>query len=140
MNDKKFNQGFTLIEIMMVVIIIAALAAMVVPRLSGRSEQAKVTVAKSDIESHLATALKLYELDNGNFPTTAQGLEALRMKPNTSPVPVSWNGPYIEKDAIDPWGRVYVYQSPGKHRPDYDLYSKGKDEQSGDDDITNWNL
>ena len=140
MTDSRFNRGFTLIEIMMVVIIIAALSAMVIPRLSGRSEQAKLAVAKSDIEAHLATALKLYELDNGNFPTTAQGLEALRVKPNTSPVPVSWNGPYIEKEPIDPWGRAYVYQSPGKHRPDFDLSSQGKDEKSADDDITNWSL
>jgi general secretion pathway protein G len=135
---KQNERGFTLIEIMMVVIIIAALSAMVIPRLSGRSEQAKVAVAKSDIEAHLATALKLYELENGSFPSTEQGLEALRSKPASSPVPANWNGPYIEKDAVDPWGRQYIYQSPGKHRPDYDLSSKGKDEQSADDDITNW--
>ena len=140
MNQVRLNKGFTLIEIMMVVIIIAALSAMVIPRMSGRSEQAKIAVAKSDIESHLATALKLYELDNGNFPTSEQGLSALRVKPNTSPVPVSWNGPYIEKEPMDPWGRAYVYQSPGKHRPDFDLYSKGRNDQSGDDDISNWDL
>ena len=132
------RRGFTLIEIMMVVIIIAALAAMVVPRLSGRSEQAKVAVARADIESHLTTALKLYELDNGNFPTTAQGLEALKSKPTASPVPVNWGGPYIEKDPTDPWGNTYIYQSPGKHRPDFDLYSKGKEDKSATDDITNW--
>ena len=139
MNDQRCNKGFTLIEIMMVVIIIAALSAMVIPRMSGRSEQAKIAVAKADIESHLATALKLYQLDNGNFPTTEQGLNALRLKPNTSPVPVSWNGPYIEKDSFDPWGKPYVYQSPGKHRPDFDLYSNGRDDKSDNDDINNWN-
>jgi len=132
------SKGFTLIEIMLVVIIIAALAAMVVPRLVGRSEQAKVSVARSDIDAHLATALKLYELDNGNFPTTNQGLQALRVKPATSPTPRNWNGPYIEKDPMDPWGAPYMYVSPGKRRTDYDLYSKGKDHTSEEDDITNW--
>lgn len=131
-------RGFTLIEIMMVVIIIGALAAMVIPRLTGRSEQAKTAIARADIESHLATALKLYELDNGNFPTTNQGLEALLKKPTTDPAVPNWNGPYLEKKPIDPWGRPYEYVSPGDHRPDYDLYSKGKSENKEDDDITNW--
>ena len=132
-------QGFTLVEIMMVVIIIAALSAMVIPRLVGRSESAKVSVAKSDIDAHLATALKLYELDNGNFPTTSQGLQALRSKSGLSPVPGNWNGPYVEKEPVDPWGHPYQYTAPGKHRPDYDLYSKGKDDNSDQDDIVNWN-
>lgn len=133
------RQGFTLIEIMLVVIIIGALSAMIIPRFSGRSDQAKASVAKSDIEAHLATALKLYELDNGSFPSTSQGLAALRVKTTANPVPKNWNGPYIEKDALDPWGRPYVYASPGDHRPaDYDLYSKGKNEGSADDDIVNW--
>ena len=135
---KMKKQGFTLVEILLVVIIIAALAAMVVPRLVGRSEQAKISVARSDIEAHLATALKLYELDNGNFPTTDQGLQSLRAKPITAPSPSNWNGPYIEKEPIDPWGSPYVYASPGKNRPDYDLYSKGKDQSSDEDDIVNW--
>ncbi|HOW36419.1 MAG TPA: type II secretion system major pseudopilin GspG [Candidatus Omnitrophota bacterium] len=130
--------GFTLIEIMLVVVIIGALAAMVVPRLTGRSEQAKATIARTDIESHLATALKLYELDNGNFPTTSQGLEALFIKPTGSPEAPNWNGPYVEKKPIDPWMRPYVYASPGDHRPDYDLYSRGRNENKEDDDITNW--
>ncbi|MBF0533364.1 MAG: type II secretion system major pseudopilin GspG [Candidatus Omnitrophica bacterium] len=132
------RRGFTLIEIMLVVIIIAALSAMVVPRLVGRSDQAKVSVAKSDIEGNLATALRLFELDNGFFPTTTQGLEALRVRPAAPPTPRNWNGPYIEKDPVDPWGNPYVYESPGKHRPDYDLYSKGRDASSPDDDIKNW--
>ena len=136
-SDQK-NMGFTLIEIMLVVIIIAALSAMVIPRLAGRSDQAKQTAAQADIEAHLATALKLYELDNSYFPTTSQGLEALRVKPSDNPVPANWNGPYVEKEPIDPWGHPYVYVSPGDHRSDYDLYSKGKDEKKDDDDITNW--
>ena len=132
------RQGFTLVEIMLVVIIIGALSAMIIPRLTGRSDQAKASVAKSDIDAHLATALKLYELDNGGFPTTSQGLMALRTQPSSNPIPKNWNGPYIEKDPTDPWGRPYVYASPGDHRPDYDLYSKGKNESSEDDDIVNW--
>ncbi len=132
------QKGFTLVEIMLVVIIIGALAMMVVPRLSGRSEQAKVAIARADIESTLATALKLYELDNGNFPTTSQGLDALLRKPTDSPVPRNWNGPYVERRPIDPWDNPYVYRSPGQHRSDYDLHSKGKNENSEEDDITNW--
>ena len=135
---KKNIKAFTLVEIMLVVIIIAALSAMVIPRLVGRSESAKVSVARSDIDAHLSTALKLYELDNGNFPSTSQGLQALLSKPSSSPSPQNWNGPYIEKEPIDPWGRPYLFASPGKHRPDYDLYSKGKDENSDQDDISNW--
>ncbi len=127
-----------MVEIMLVVIIIAALAAMVVPRFSGRSEQAKVSIARSDVEANLATPLKLYELDNGNFPTTSQGLEALRKKPTSNPEPRNWSGPYVEKAPIDPWGTSYVYESPGKHRSDYDLSSKGKDLESDEDDIVNW--
>lgn len=130
--------GFTLVEIMLVVVIIGAMAMMIVPRLSGRSEQAKVAIAKADIEATLATALKLYELDNGNFPTTSQGLDALLRKPTSSPVPTNWNGPYIEKSPFDPWGRTYQYRSPGEKRTDYDLSSEGKDEKSADDNITNW--
>ena len=112
---------------MLVVIIIGALAAMIIPRLAGRGEEAKAKVAKSDIDANLATALRLYELDNGSYPTTSQGLEALLVKPNTNPLPENWNGPYIEKAPLDPWGHPYVYVSPGEHRTDYDLSSKGKD-------------
>ncbi|MFH0753703.1 MAG: type II secretion system major pseudopilin GspG [Candidatus Omnitrophota bacterium] len=132
-----YRRGFTLIEIMLVVIIIGALAAMIVPRLAGRSEQAKIAVAKADL-SNIATALKLYELDNGTFPTTNQGLAALRERSSAVPVPKNWNGPYLEKESVDPWMNSYVYVSPGAHRSDYDLSSKGKDDASADDDITNW--
>jgi general secretion pathway protein G len=138
MSTREDRRGFTLIEIMLVVIIIGALAAMIIPRLSGRSEQAKASVAKADVQSHLATALKLYDLDNGMFPTTAQGLGALRQRPAGAPAPKNWGGPYIEQEPLDPWGNPYQYVSPGSHRPDYDLWSKGKDPDSSQDDITNW--
>ncbi|MDD5745884.1 MAG: type II secretion system major pseudopilin GspG [Candidatus Omnitrophica bacterium] len=130
------KSGFTLIELMLVVIIIGALAAMVLPRLAGRSEQARVAAARADVRANIATGLKLYELDNGQFPTTGEGLKALLTKPSTAN---NWNGPYLEKDPVDPWGRTYEYKSPGQHRPqDYDLFSLGKDGQEGNDDVTNW--
>ncbi len=137
-NDSQ--RAFTLIELMIVVIIIAALAAMIVPRLSGRADQAKVTVAQSDINGSLATALKLYQLDNGSFPTTEQGLAALMTKPAGEPSPANWNGPYIEKNPLDPWGNAYRYKSPGdSNKSGYDLYSIGKDATEGtEDDVTNW--
>lgn len=130
--------AFTLIEILLVVVIISALAAMVLPRLTGRSEQARIATAKVDITSNIATALKLYELDNGFFPSTEQGLDALMKKPSSSPMPAAWNGPYTERPAIDPWGRPYVYKCPGTHNPDYDLYSDGPNESDEKDNINNW--
>jgi len=135
------EKGFSLIEILLVVIIMGTLAAMVVPRLTGRSEQARNAAAKADIDVNIPTALKLYELDNGFFPTTSQGMQALLNKSNTMPIPQNWNGPYIEKLPIDPWGRPYQYRSPGDHRPhDYDLWSLGKNSKDdvADDDVVNW--
>ncbi len=134
-NGKDHN-GFTLIELMLVVIIIGALSAMVLPRLVGRSEQARTSATKADIKANIATGLKLYELDNGTFPTTDEGLDALF---NQSDTATNWNGPYLESKPIDSWGRDYQYESPGSHRPQgYDLYSLGKDGKEGTDDITNW--
>ena len=128
--------GFTLIELMLVVIIIGALAAMVLPRFVGRGEQAKVAAARADIQANISTALKLYELDNGNFPSTEDGLNALL---NRSSSAANWNGPYIERKPVDPWGREYKYKCPGEHRPaDYDIYSLGKDGVESADDIKNW--
>ena len=134
----KLNKnGFTLIEIMLVVIIIGILAAMVIPNLAGRGEQARVSTAKADIEANLPAALDLYELDNGKYPASDDGgLTALTQKPSSAN---NWNGPYIEKKPVDPWGHEYVYRSPGNHRTyDYDLYSLGHDGVEGSDDVTNW--
>lgn len=134
--------GFTLVELLLVVTIILILAGMVIPRMAGRTEQARRAAAKVDIETNIAMALDLYELDNGKYPTTEQGLQALVAKPASAPVPSNWSGPYLKKKKIpvDPWNRSYFFVSPGAHNPeDYDLYSYGSDGvEGGGDDITNW--
>lgn len=137
----KKNTGFTMIEVMLVVIIIAVLAAMVVPNLSGRSEQARISAASADIEANLTAALDLYEIDSGRYPTTEQGLKALLVKPTATPAPNNWNGPYLKKKKIpqDPWGNDYIYAAPGTHNDDsFDLSSVGPDGIASGDDITNW--
>lgn len=139
-NSRKLNSsGFTLIELMVVIIIIGALAALAVPRLVGRSESAKLTAAEADIKGNIGLALRLYEVDNGRYPSTAQGLRALIEKPSTPPVPKNWKGAYLEEEPKDPWGASYQYAFPGKHPPkDYDLSSYGPDGVESDDDIANW--
>lgn len=135
------KKAFTMIEVMLVVIIIGVLAAMVIPNMSGRGQQARVAAAKADIEANLTTALDLYELDNGQYPTTEQGLRALVQKPSSSPVPDNWNGPYLKKKSVprDPWKREYVYASPGmNNEEDFDLSSHGPDGLESEDDIVNW--
>lgn len=134
------KRAFTLIELMLVVMIIATLAALVMPKFTGRAEQAKIAAAKVDVLVNIPTALDLYELDNGFYPSTEQGLNALRVAPTTSPVPRKWEGPYIKKKPIDPWGNTYHYECPGTHNlKTYDVYSYGKDgTEGGKDDIVNW--
>ena len=139
---KRNKKGFTLIEIMLVIIILSILTAMVVPRLAGRTEQARVASATADIATNIATGLDLYELDNGAYPATEQGVAALVLLPVTSPVPQNWKGPYLKKGIPkDPWGKQYNYKYPGSHGTDYDLFSAGPDGIEGnDDDIANWEI
>jgi general secretion pathway protein G len=139
--NQQSQRGLTLVEILLVVVIIGVLAAMVIPNLAGRGEEARLKTAKVDIDANLSMALDMYELDNGRFPTTEQGLKALVTEPTEAPVPKSWNGSYLKKKAIpkDPWGNDYVYLSPGtRNKEDYDLSSVGPDGVESEDDITNW--
>jgi len=138
LNQSK-QQGFTLIEIMVVVVILGILAAAVVPKIMSRPEQARIEKAKHDI-SALESALNIYKLDNYQYPSTDQGLEALETKPSGSPQPRNYKkGGYIKKLNKDPWGNEYLYLFPGTHG-ELDLYSLGPDGQPSDDDIGNWNI
>ena len=135
------RRAFTMVEIMLVVIIIGILAAMVIPNLAGRGEQARKSAARADIEANISAALDLYELDNGRYPSTEQGLSALLHEPTSPPAPKNWNGPYFKKKKMpmDPWGREYIYVSPGVHNQDsYDLASLGPDGIESEDDVSNW--
>jgi general secretion pathway protein G len=134
--DNSRTRGFTLIEIMLVVTIISILAAVVIPRLTGRSEEARKSACKLQIEN-IGAALDTYEMDNGRYPDTSEGLAALRISPASAK---KWRGPYLKKDiSKDPWGNAYIYRSPGIHNKDYDLFSCGPDgAEGGDDDITSW--
>jgi general secretion pathway protein G len=120
------DQGaFTLVEMLLVLTILAILASIVLPKMTGNTERARVTAAQTQI-ANLGTALGAYEVDNGNYPRGREGLQALMVKPRDA---ISWHGPYMEKDIIsDPWGKPYIYECPGRHNPSgYDLYATGPD-------------
>lgn len=137
------RNGFSFIELMVVIIILGILASAIVPRYMDKTDKAKAVKAKTDI-SAIETSLKMYKLDNDVYPTTEQGLAALIEKPDTEPVPRNWNEKgYLEKNTTpkDPWGREYLYLSPGLH-DDFDILSYGADGVSGGEginkDITSW--
>ena len=133
----KRTAGFTLIELLLVLVILGVLAAIVVPKFSGRTEQARRTAAVSQI-STFGTALDAYEVDMGSYPQGRSGLNALLQQPREGS---GWRGPYLQKEIpLDPWGNAYIYESPGKHNPSgYDLSSPGPDGRAGnEDDLTNW--
>jgi general secretion pathway protein G len=141
----KNNAGFTLIELMVVVVILAILAGLIVPRIMGRPEEARRTKATIQIQS-LETALKLYSLDNGAYPTTEQGLQALVEPPAVGKLSTKWRqGGYLEKGRVpkDPWSNDFIYLQPGL-QGEYDIISYGADGQQGgegkDADITNWDI
>ncbi len=135
----RLQRGFTLIELMVVLVIIGVLAALIVPNVLDRADDARTTAAKTDV-NNLMQALKLYRLDNQRYPSGEQGLTALLTKPTTSPVPPNWR-PYLEKLPTDPWGRAYQYLSPGVHG-EVDVLSLGADGQPGGEgnnaDIGSW--
>ena len=138
-NRKRGQTGVTLIEMLVVVTIIGLFIALVGPKLWSNVDKAKITKARADIEG-LMGALGTYKLDNGNFPTTEQGLIALRVKPGDAP---QWNGPYLDKDlSKDPWGHDYLYKFPGEHGDLPDIVSMGADGQPAGEginaDIVSW--
>lgn len=130
------QKGFTLVEMLLVLVILATLAAIVVPKFAGRSEQAKVTAAQTQI-ANFEIVLDAFEVDNGFYPKGGDGLNDLVEQPNEAK---NWRGPYMKEIPTDPWENDYIYENPGKHNTNgYDLYSMGPDGRSGtDDDITNW--
>jgi general secretion pathway protein G len=137
------ESGLTLIEILVVIIVLGLLAGLVAPQIIGRVSEARSATARTQIEL-LSLALDNYRLDNGRYPTTQQGLEALRTKPTSEPEPRNWNGPYLRKAVpLDPWDRPYIYRSPGTENPQtYDLLTLGADGLPGGDDedgdVTSW--
>lgn len=141
--SSEVHNGFTLIEILVVIVVIGLLAALVAPNVFRHIDDAKTASARSQIEMFVA-ALDTYRLDNGQYPASSQGLEALRREPLSEPRPRAWRGPYLRREIpLDPWGNAFVYRSPGEANPwSFDLLSYGADGQAGgtgdDADITSW--
>jgi general secretion pathway protein G len=140
---QSWQDGFTLLEVMVVVVILGILATLVVPKIISRPDEARVIAAKQDIAT-VMQALKLYRLDNQRYPTTEQGLQALAARPAGAPVPLNWKaGGYLERLPKDPWGNLYQYLNPGVHG-EIDIFSFGADGAPGgegnDADIGSWNL
>jgi general secretion pathway protein G len=132
MRRRRIQRGFTLIELLLVLVILAILAAVVVPKFTGRTEQARTSAAKADVAS-LKVALNSFEVDTGRFPTNEEGLDALVNKPGDLQ---GWKRPYVEKVPNDPWGHPYVYRCPGSSNKDFDLISMGPDgKEGGGDDV-----
>ncbi|GAB1043531.1 MAG: type II secretion system major pseudopilin GspG [Shewanella algae] len=140
MQSNNRQKGFTLLEVMVVIVILGILASMVVPNLMGNKDKADQQKAVSDIVA-LENQLDMYKLDNSVYPTTEQGLEALVEKPNISPEPRNYrDGGYVKRLPMDPWGNPYLLMSPGEHGK-IDVFTSGPDGQPGtEDDIGNWNL
>jgi general secretion pathway protein G len=136
-SKKSRVQGFTLLEVMVVVVIIAVMAAVVAPGVLDKLSDAKIERVKADVKS-LESTLSLYKLDNFQFPSTDQGLDALVTKPSGSPEPKGWKS-YLKKTPMDPWKNPYKYLNPGSHG-EIDVYSWGPDGRQSDDDIGNWSL
>jgi len=141
-HHKHQQKGFTLIEIMIVVVILSILASLIIPRIMNRPDQARIVKAQQDMRA-IESALNMYRLDNYHYPNTNQGLQALVTRPSSEPKPANWQQAYLDKLPNDPWGTPYLYLMPGKHG-DFDLFTYGADQRKGgedsDVDLGNWEL
>ena len=139
--NRSHEKGFTLIELMVVIAILALLGGVVAPQVMNKLKAAKPQKVRIDINA-TGMALEMYAVENGDYPTTEQGLDALLTQPTSQPEPLNWNGPYVKKGTkfVDPWNHEYIYEQPSTHEGyDYDLFSFGPDgQEGGEDDINSW--